>query len=334
MIHKDHPTIIDIVSTVPRLYEFGGKIDQVIVNHKRFAIPEMQLGQKVIQVTISPVTNPQRLGTSNTLWKEGGILGAVVLLHDITLEKSIAKMKEDFTHIMVHELRSPLTAIKAASELLVMDEEKLDHDEKTKILHLIDEQAKKMLDEIGLILDAAKLESGMFQVHKVPGDVKALIEEKVTFFAAQAENKHISLVSEIASDLPQINYDPIYLAQVFNNLLSNALKFTSLGGKIILKARVEARYLVISVSDNGIGIAKDKQQLLFNKFSQVQTPGAHVGTGLGLYIVKGIVEAHGGKVSVISELGHGTTFAFTLPIGTTAIAQPSYTPVSMNKTVN
>lgn len=334
MLTNPQPSIIDIFSTIPRVYEFGGKIDEAIVKNKRIDIPEMQLGEKIFQVAITPVLNPQRVSAPSPVWKEPPVMGVAVLFHDITLEKSIAKLKEDFTNIMVHELRSPLTAIKAAAQLLVLDDEKLKKEEKDKILHLIDEQAKKLLDEIGLILDAAKLESGMFQIHKSKGDVKALVDEKVTFYKAQAESKKIELVADIAHDIPLINFDQTYIGQVLNNLISNSMKFTPLGGKIIIRAIKEEKYIRLSVSDNGMGIAKDKQKLLFKRFQQVHNQNATAGTGLGLYIVKGIIEAHGGQILLESELGHGTTISFTLPILDIALGQQAYTPVSLQNAVN
>lgn len=307
-------TIVDVLSAIPRQYELGGKIDQAIAENKRVDIKEATINQKIFQISITPVHNPEKIIDTEYSWKIPSVIGAAILMHDITLEKSVAQMKEDFTHMMVHELRSPLTAIKAASSMLVFQDEKLNKEEKDKILHLIDEQARKLLDEIAIILDAAKLDSGMFTVKKVKGDMEKLIEEKITFFKAQAQNKQISLTADITGKLPLLCFDTTYIAQVLNNLLSNSLKFTNPGGKITIRAFLKAGTMIVSVSDNGIGIPKEKQGMLFAKFMQVGKSDQNIGTGLGLYIVKGIVQAHGGNVTLESQVGVGTTISFSLPL--------------------
>ena len=176
-----------------------------------------------------------------------------------------------------------------------------------------------MLDEVALILDAAKLEAGLFTIQKIPGDLKQLIAERVQIFQSQAHEKFINLLVEVDPSLPTFNFDPIHIGQVVNNLISNALKFTSSGGSIKISAKPAIGSVVISVSDTGAGIPKDKQHLLFTKFTQLSgAQHGSVGTGLGLYIVKGVVEAHGGTVSLDSEEGRGTTITFSLPIDSSA----------------
>jgi len=226
-------------------------------------------------------------------------------------------MKEDFTNVMVHELRSPLTAIKASSELLIAPPGPLSEEEKNKIIGMIAEQARKMLDEVALILDAAKLEAGLFTIQKIPSDLKRVIAERVQIFQAAAHEKFITVDMTIDPSIPTFSFDPIHVGQVINNLISNSLKFTSSGGTIRITAKPAIGSVVISVSDTGAGIPKDKQHLLFSKFTQLSgAQHGSVGTGLGLYIVKGVVEAHGGTVSLESEEGRGTTITVTLPMDT------------------
>lgn len=306
-IPKDNPTTIDLLSALPNTYDFSSKIQRAI-NHKRqIEEKEVTIEQKIFQIFITPVFDV-------SITTEKKVIGVSVLLHDITLEKSISKMKEDFTNIMVHELRSPLTAIKASSELLMAPPGPLAEEEKTKIIGLISEQARKMLDEVSLILDAAKLEAGLFTIQKLPGDLKRLLNERIQVFQAQAHEKFIKLDVQIDPSIPSFNFDPIHIGQVINNLISNSLKFTSSGGTIKITAKPAINSVIVSVSDTGAGIPKDKQHLLFTKFTQL-SGAAHgaVGTGLGLYIVKGVVEAHDGTVNLDSEEGHGTTISFTLP---------------------
>lgn len=307
-IPKDKPSTIDLLSALPNSYDFSGKIQRVI-NHKReMDEKEVVIGEKIFQIFITPVFD-------ETVKDEKKVLGVSVLLHDITLEKSVSKMKEDFTNIMVHELRSPLTAIKASSELLMQPPAPLSDDEKNKIIGLISQQSRRMLDEVSLILDAAKLEAGLFTIQKLPGDLKKLIDERVQVFQAQAHERFVNLVVNVDPSLPKFNFDPVHIGQVMNNLISNSLKFTSSGGTIKITAKPSIGSISVTVSDTGSGIRKDKQHLLFSKFTQLGgAEHGSVGTGLGLYIVKGVIEAHGGQVSLESEEGRGTTISFTLPM--------------------
>lgn len=309
-IPKDNPTTIDLLSALPNSYELSSKIQRSI-NHKRvIEEKEVKIDEKIFQIFITPVFD-------ESITTEKKVIGASVLLHDITLEKSIAKMKEDFTNIMVHELRSPLTAIKASSELLMEPPAPLSEEEKNKIIGLISGQSRKMLDEVSLILDAAKLEAGLFTIQKMPGDFKKLVHDRISVFTAQAHERFITLTEEIDSSIPTFSFDPIHMGQVINNLISNSLKFTQSGGTIKVTAKPAIGSIKVSVSDTGAGIPKNKQHLLFTKFTQLgNSEHGAVGTGLGLYIVKGVVEAHGGQVSVESEEGKGTTISFNIPIDT------------------
>lgn len=309
-IPKDNPTTIDLLSALPNSYDFSAKIQRAI-NHKRvIEEKEVKIDEKIFQIFITPVFD-------ESITTEKKVIGASVLLHDITLEKSVAKMKEDFTNIMVHELRSPLTAIKASSELLMAPPAPLTDEEKNKIIGLISGQSRKMLDEVSLILDAAKLEAGLFTVQKMPGDLKKLIQDRVSVFNPQAHERFVNMVVDIDPSIPTFSFDPVHIGQVVNNLISNSLKFTSSGGTIKITAKPAIGSVMVSVSDTGTGIPKNKQHLLFTKFSQLgSSEHGVVGTGLGLYIVKGVVEAHGGQVSLESEEGRGTTITFTLPLDT------------------
>ena len=306
-LQSAQPTIIEVLSAFPHTANFGSQIELAITNNKPFEQKELAINDKILQIFITPVLNPQ----ANALQP---VIGASVLLHDITLEKSVAQMKEDFTNIMVHELRSPLTSIKASTDLLANPTGKLSAPEKDKLLELVHTQSAKLLDQVSLILDAAKLNAGLFKIDKMPGNLTKLLEERVEMIMPQVQKKYIHLRADIDPLIPGFSFDQRYIGQVINNLLSNSIKFTPVGGTIILIARRDGNQIMISVSDNGVGISKEQQAQLFTKFTQVGHPSTQVGTGLGLYIVKGVVEAHGGAVKLESEPGHGTTISFTLPI--------------------
>lgn len=309
-IQKENPTILDIVGSMSGVYDFAGKIQKSLTQNLKIEEKEVSLGDKTVQLFITPVSN------------ERGVIGASILLHDITLEKKLTKMKEDFTNIIVHELRAPLVAIKGASELIIESRDKLEDKQQEKLIGVIEEQSKKLLDEVASILDTAKLEAGQFSIHKELSDLKKTISDGIQAFVPSAATKNIEIVTELSETLPQIPFDKSRISQVLNNLLSNSLKFTPEGGKITVSASKDDDYIIISVSDTGIGIPKEKQANLFSKFSQVYTSQPSdlkhltLGSGLGLYITKAIVEAHGGRIFLKSEVGQGTTISFTLPITT------------------
>jgi len=227
-----------------------------------------------------------------------------------------AKLKNDFMHTTIHELRAPLTAIKDSSKLIV-DTPTLDKIQVDKLLSIIHEQSKKMLDQVSLLLDAAKFEAGKFVLEKTQGDFRKLVEEKMQVFIPQAQEKKVNLSSDLGQPLPLATFDQIRMGQVVNNLLSNSLKYTPEGGSITVTLRQKTlRQIELTVADTGIGIPKEKQATLFSKFYQIQGSDGQqrVGSGLGLYITKSIIEAHGGEIFLQSEPGKGTTISFTLPI--------------------
>ncbi len=301
-ITKESPTLLDIMNELPGGTNFTHKLEQAMKEKVVVEEKNLHIHGKVLEMTITPVESHQN------------VLGAAVLFHDVTYEKSVEQMKEDFTNIMVHELRSPLTAIKASTQLIITRDDSFTSEERKKLLRLIHEQSQKLLDEVGMILDAAKLQAGLFTVQKAPGHLEKLISDAVTFYTPQAQGKYISLKSAVDPNLPSFLFDERYVALIINNLISNSMKFTEVGGTITISATTKDDTVILSVADTGIGIAKEKQHALFTKFTQIASPGSHVGTGLGLYIVKGIVDAHGGKILLDSDLGKGTRITITLPI--------------------
>ncbi len=289
-------------------FDLASKIDKAIKENTTVEDKEVQIGTRFFQIFVTPV---KRLKQDQS----EAPIGASILLHDITVEKNISKIKEDFTNMMVHELRAPLSAIKDSAELMM--EEDLGKEEKLKLLTIVDKQSKSMLEQIGIVLDAAKMEAGKFTIKKDKNDITKLIKEVTDAFTPQAMKKQITLKDEIPVAIPLFSFDSVHLTQVLNNLISNSLKFTNEGGTITVKTKIEGNMLRVSVSDNGIGIPKDEQKDLFSKYYQIQNNPLELskkGSGLGLYITKGIVEAHGGTVGVESEEGKGTEIFFYLPL--------------------
>ncbi|HZQ29500.1 MAG TPA: GAF domain-containing sensor histidine kinase [Patescibacteria group bacterium] len=304
------PTFFDVLNAFPREYDLGGRIEKVGITKLPVQEQEAQIGNKIFQIFITPVLSPELSKT----------LGVAVLLHDITLERNLAKEKEDFTNMMVHELRAPLTAIKDSAEL--MTEKKLEPSEYNQLLSIINSQAKLLLEQVTDVLDASKIEAGRLVLSRQQANLSEIIQSVYKIFQPVAQKKNITVSTQIQS-LPPLLIDRIRINQVLNNLISNSIKFTNDGGKIKIAALQKGNSVEVSVSDTGIGIPLDKQRDIFSKFYQVGGVEHKDGTGLGLFIVKGIIEAHKGSVTLNSEEGKGTTISFTIPITS---AQPFQVP--------
>jgi signal transduction histidine kinase len=311
------PIYTEIISAFGTTYNIVEKIKQAIETNQQIIDKDININERSFEMFITPVID-QTNGPTNKP------IGASVLMHDVTIEKNLAKIKEDFTHMVVHELRAPLTAIKDSSELMleVFDGKgEMPKEQQAKLLSIIDRQSKNLLEQIGQILDAAKIESGKFTINKIPSDIGQVIQDSVETFASQAQKQQILLTPDVASPLPKVEIDPLRMSQVLNNLISNSLKFTPPSGKITVSAKVENGEMIVSVSDTGAGIAEEEQASLFSKYYQAKSaPGqtSKKGTGLGLFITKGIVEAHGGTIGIISKPGEGTNIYFKLQVNTTA----------------
>jgi signal transduction histidine kinase len=237
--------------------------------------------------------------------------------------KSLDRLKSEFVAVVSHEIRTPLTSVKGAVELLGDDRYFHNNEQQAKLLTIARANAERLLLLISDILDFSKLESA-----SLPMSIERQRLEPVVMAAAHnlrtlIEERRIQLDVRMASDLPDVMLDPHRITQVVTNLLSNAIKFSPVDGRIEVVAEAGENRVRIDVRDFGEGIAARDLPKLFQKFSQVDSAATrrHGGTGLGLVISKGIVEQHGGEISVDSRLGEGSTFTFTLPA-----AEPSLTP--------
>lgn len=309
-ISKATITMLDVTAAFPKdHFDLASAISSVIETNGGLQKQELQFGERTIQLFVTPVY--QNDG------REQHVLGASILLHDITLEKHLVQIKQDFTNMVVHELRAPLTAIRGAARLLATTDTRT-HAEQEKLLDVIGEQTRHMLDEVTSLLDAAKLESGKLLLQKAPFDLAKVIQEKMDTFTAQATLKKVTLQKDINGTLPFMKGDSYRIGQVITNLLSNSLKFTPSGGTITISAQQQDQQLVLQVHDTGSGIPVEKQQALFSKFYQAAPSGSfssnNVGTGLGLYISKGIVQAHGGTIELASAPQKGATVTIHLPL--------------------
>ena len=275
--------------------------------------------RKVVEHTIDHKGAPRtfNITLSCVLGPKDEVSGVVAVLHDITREKEIAKMKTDFVSNVSHELKTPLSSIKAYIEMLV-DGEAEDEKTQREFYEIISTETDRLHRLIENILNISRIESGVVKVVRDPISLTAVVKQVVDVVAPQARLKNIELVEKLAPVYHQVEADRDMIYQAVMNLCSNAVKYTPEGGKVIVSAAVDERrgVAVCEIADTGMGIPADDLPHIFDKFYRVSANKRMAkGTGLGLTLVKHIVEmVHDGKLSVTSEAGKGSAFSFELPI--------------------
>lgn len=246
--------------------------------------------------------------------EEGTPFGIVRILRDITRAKELERLKAEFVTLVTHELRTPMTSIWGFAETLQEYGAQIPADESKRYLGIIVREAKRLSRLVTDFLDASRIESGAMSLKTKEVDVRALAQRVSTVFLGQRAD--VAFKVEVEPDVPAITADEDQLERVLINLCGNAVKYSPQGGTITLGARRRDGILELSVTDQGPGMAAETRSRLFQKFYRAndsvaaKTPG----TGLGLYIAKTIVEAHGGAIRVESEPGQGTRMVFELPL--------------------
>jgi predicted ATPase/signal transduction histidine kinase/ActR/RegA family two-component response regulator len=227
------------------------------------------------------------------------------------------RSKTNFFTNMSHELRTPLNAILGLSESLLMFINGQLNERQIKSVQTIESSGSHLLELINDILDLSKIEAGKLELHPSQVSIKSLCKSSAMFIKELALKKQIKFDLQIPDRLPDVIIDELRLRQVLINLLTNAVKFTPSGGSVTLKVEIpsDLTYLKIAITDTGIGISEADKSKLFKPFSQIDTSlnRHHQGTGLGLALVKQIIELHGGNISLESELDRGSCFTISLP---------------------
>jgi signal transduction histidine kinase len=242
----------------------------------------------------------------------GVIVGATVILQDVTRLRRFEELKNDLVATVAHEFRTPLTSLRMAVHLCTEQVAGPLTDKQAELLHSAREDCDRLQGMVDDLLDLSRIESGKVELYPLPVEVRRLITGAIDEFRPDADIKGINL--RAPSSLPQVSVlaDHERIGHVFSNLVGNAVRYTPKGGSIELGAASIDGFVRFTVSDTGTGILKEYQDRIFEKFFQVPGAGPK-GTGLGLYIAKEIVSAHGGEIGVESETGRGSTFWFTLP---------------------
>lgn len=252
--------------------------------------------------------------TARPLRREDGG-GCVLVVEDVTQQRVADESRNAFVAQATHELRTPLTNMRLYIE--TMTDQGDDPQVRTKCLNVIGSEARRLERIVGDMLSVSEIEAGAFKLHSSDIRLDALFEEIQADFRAQAEDKEIKLTYDLPPKLPVIQGDRDKLLLAINNLIGNALKYTPAGGAVTVKVEAPADVLRVLVTDNGIGIKPEEQELIFEKFyrSKDRRISSITGSGIGLALARQVVRLHGGEITCTSQIDKGSTFALVLPGG-------------------
>lgn len=284
-----------------------------VIEEKTGAIPQLfihklEMPETTLKVMLSPIQDA-----------DGEMLGFVLIMHDVTRETEVDKMKTSFISNVSHELRTPVTTIKSYVDTIYNHGKDLDSETYEEFIETINTETDRLKRLVNDILDFSRLDEGAVILERELADITPVINLTVQSVKVLADQKKITLSTAIESNLPRLYINSDSIERVLRNLLSNAIKYTDESGRIKVRAEVTEMgdALEVSVQDSGIGIPEEHLPHIFDRFYRVENKVHTVkGTGLGLHLVKVAIEKHhGGEVFVKSELGAGSTFGFRIPLG-------------------
>lgn len=242
----------------------------------------------------------------------GVVIGATVVLQDVTRLRRFEELKNDIVATVAHEFRTPLTSLRMAVHLCTEQVAGPLTDKQAELLHAAREDCDRLQGMVDDFLDLSRIESGRVEIYPLPTKVSGLIMDAVDEYKSDANAKGVTLSAQVSLHELRVLADHDRVRHVFSNLIGNAVRHTPKGGSVTLDAEAVDGSVRFTVADTGTGIPKEYQERVFDKFFQVAESGPK-GTGLGLYIAKEIVRAHGGEIGVESEPGKGSKFWFTIP---------------------
>jgi NtrC-family two-component system sensor histidine kinase KinB len=256
---------------------------------------------RVLTYSLTPVSHTK-----------GHILGAVMVLHDVTEQRAFERVRSEFVLRASHELRTPVTGMHMAFGLFRERAHFAPDSREADLLDTVNEEMQRLMQLINDLLNFSRYQNGLQKLTLAPCAVDTLLEQARQRFTEQAEEQNIVLLVEMQDSLPHLHADHAQLDRVLDNLLDNALRHTPENGLIRLQARRHGERVIVSVEDNGEGIAYGQQGRIFEPFVQVGRKKG--GAGLGLALCKEIVQLHGGRIGVYSRPGQGTQFYMALPL--------------------
>ena len=265
--------------------------------------------------TATGLTVPARVTVTQRRDGDGNHLGYLLVITDETRAAEVARMKDEFVGMVSHELRTPLSSILGFLDLLQNDPEQPLSEDQQEFVDVIERNANRLLALVGDLLFTAQVEAGSFPLALREFDLNESVASAVRSAQPNALRGEVRVVANLGDEPLNVTADPVRIGQAVDNLLSNAIKFTPSGGEVVVGARPLDDAVEVWVRDTGLGIPKDEQDKLFTRFFRASTAtrNAVPGIGLGLTIIRAIVLAHGGTMSVTSGEGEGTEFRVTVP---------------------
>ena len=271
---------------------------------------EKQESSEIVVGTI----RPRSFAVTATPVRAGGASGAVLVLHEISEQRRLERVRQDFVANVSHEFRTPLTAIQGFAETLLAGALE-DPTNRRRFVEIIRDHATRLARLTEDLLELSRIEAGQLKLEFRPVSVNQLVTACLETSSVKAGPKQLELKTELPEGLPPVRGDANRLQQVLQNLLDNAVQYTPPGGKIAVGAAHSGDQVVITVADTGIGIPQAEQSRIFERFYRVDAARSREvgGTGLGLSIARHIVEVHGGRLWVDSTVGEGSQFHFSIP---------------------
>ncbi|NTU59318.1 MAG: HAMP domain-containing protein [Chlorobiaceae bacterium] len=282
------------VSQRPASLEAKGFVQQFVGNKEYFFRPE----------AVPIVSGPE----------SDDIGGSILVLTDVTQLHDQQEMKQGLVSTVSHQLKTPLTSLRMSIHLLLDEDVGALNRQQTELMVGAREDCERLVEMLDDLLDLNRIESGKAYLEPRPVHASVLVRQGMEPFLNEAKDRNVTLSDAIADDLPEVFADPGGVRHVFANLLSNALRFTMPGGTVKVGAGKEGEFVRFFVEDTGSGIASEHMAHLFEQFFRAPGQDVRSGVGLGLSIVKELVEAQGGQVSSISQPGKGSCFSFTIPV--------------------
>ncbi|MFA5873956.1 MAG: ATP-binding protein [Anaerolineales bacterium] len=282
-----------------------------------------------LKILLSDINNP--LPQNEITFEDGRVLsaqctpipriGLAITMQDITYLKQIDRLKNEFVHTVSHDLRSPLTAILGYVDLL--DRVGPVNDQQREFIHRVQNSVQSITSLVNDLLELGRIEAG-FDTQKEVVPLEGIIHDTLETLGGLISDKKMNLHLNLPMDIPQMRGNPIRLRQMLDNLIGNAIKYTPEGGEITIDVEAQNDQVILRISDTGPGIPPADQPHIFEKFYRASNvPKGVGGSGLGLSIVKSIVENHQGRIWVDSLLGQGSAFTVVLPLYKQAVAQPA-----------
>ena len=297
---------------------WGGQMDKEVYEHLWKTIKTDK------KPFVGEFNNKRKNGTEYTaksrispiLDKNGEVQFFVGIETDITKEKNVDRMKTEFISLASHQLRTPLSATKWFSEMLIAGDAGPLNKEQQEFVQNISDSNERMVSLVNALLNISRIESGRIVVDSTPTNLFDIVNEVIKEIESETAKKNIKIIASITENAPKICIDPKLIKEVYKNVITNAIKYSPAESEIIVMISKKDEEMITQISDNGIGIPDEEQSKVFTKFfrannaRQTETDGS----GLGLYLAKTIIESSGGKIRFESKENEGTTFWFTLPL--------------------